>query len=240
MTRPYLSAGRTETGRVRRVNEDAILLADGPGLWVVADGLGGHTAGDFASQMVTRRLGTLRFRGDLAGQIEAVEDEMTTVNHLLRDAARERRVDVIASTVVVLVHAREMVACGWAGDSRGYCFDDDRLRQLTRDHVHGAGDDVTRIGHMGAGTMAGALTRAVGADEELHMDWVITRRQPGMGFVLCSDGINKELADTDIEAECRRHKTPSSLVDSLVDCALSRGGRDNISAVAVWLDEFED
>jgi protein phosphatase len=240
MMRPYLSAGRTETGRVRRVNEDAILLADGPGLWVVADGLGGHTAGDFASQLVTCRLGALRFRGDLAGQIEAVEDEMNTVNRLLRDAARQHGVDIIASTVVVLVHAREMVACGWAGDSRGYCFDDDRLRQLTRDHVHDVGDDVTRIGDREARTMAGALTRAVGADEELHMDWVITRRHPGMGFVLCSDGINKELADSEIEAECRRHKAPSALVDGLVDSALSRGGRDNISAVAVWLDEFED
>ncbi|WP_426285250.1 PP2C family protein-serine/threonine phosphatase [Luteibacter sp. E-22] len=239
MTLPYLSAGRTETGHVRRHNEDAILVADDLGLWVVADGLGGHSAGDVASGMIVDRLRGLPRSDDVTDFIDAIEDELLRVNRMLRSIARERRVDAIASTVVVLVHTRDMVLCGWVGDSRAYCYEEGRLRLLTRDHVHGDRGDETRFG-VATPVASGVLTRAVGAEDRLYVDWTLTPRRSGMRFVLCSDGINKELTDEDIEACCRRHADPAALLASLVDGALGRAGRDNVSAVVVRLEETEE
>jgi protein phosphatase len=237
MTPPYVSAGRTAQGNVRRQNEDAILVRDDLGLWAVADGLGGHSAGDVASRLVVERLGALRRGGDLADFVEAIDAQLHQVNEELRALARGRRVDVIASTVVVLVHDVEFLLCGWVGDSRAYGFEDGRLRLLTRDHVAGEKDEVTRIGHAPAG--GGVLTRAVGADEHLYMDWMVAGRRPGQQYLLCSDGINKEISDDEIAAHCRRDAEPSGLVARLFDTALGRAGRDNVSAVALRLDPRE-
>ncbi|RBB18952.1 PP2C family protein-serine/threonine phosphatase, partial [Xanthomonas oryzae] len=112
MSASYVSAGRTEQGNVRRRNEDAILLRDDLGLWAVADGLGGHSAGDLASRMVVDALGALRRDGDLARFVDAIDAQLNQVNRQLRALARARRVDVIASTVVVLVHDHELLMCG--------------------------------------------------------------------------------------------------------------------------------
>jgi protein phosphatase len=238
MTR-YVSAGRTVTGKVRKHNEDSILVRDEVGLWVVADGLGGHSAGDYASSMIVERLGALPRSGSALDFIEAIEDTLSQVNAELLQTAAARGVDLIGSTVVVLVHDGDYMLCGWVGDSRVYCFEDGQLRQITRDHVHGGDDDVTHFGASATPAQAGSgvLTRAVGAEERLFVDWVVAGNRPGMGFVLCSDGINKEMSDAELDDECRRHPQPQDLVASLFDLAMSRAGRDNISAVVVRIQE---
>jgi protein phosphatase len=232
----YRSAGRTETGKVRRHNEDAILLRDDIGLWVVADGLGGHADGDYASALIVERLGALARTGSVFDFVETIEDALQQVNSDLRALAVQRRVDLIGSTVVVLVHDRDFMLCGWVGDSRAYCFEQGQLRQVTRDHVHG---ETAEPGHAGltapppAG--AGVLTRAIGAQEHLFLDWVVTSCRPQMQFLLCSDGINKELSDDEIRWECDRQASPSGLLAQLFERALSKAARDNISAVIVRL-----
>lgn len=236
MTLRYESVGHTDTGKVRAHNEDAILVREDVGLWVVADGLGGHTAGDYASGMIVERLGTLPRNGSVFDFVEAIEDTLVKVNTDLRRIARERNVDVIGSTVVVLVHDKDFVLCGWVGDSRAYCFEDDRLRQITHDHVHGHKNDVTQIGQtQPAGS--GVLTRAVGAEETLFVDWVVAGSRPGMAFVLCTDGINKELSDAELDDECRAHADPQILLARLFELSLNRAARDNISAVIVRLKD---
>ncbi|MDQ7997108.1 MAG: PP2C family serine/threonine-protein phosphatase [Luteibacter sp.] len=240
MSMPYVSAGRTETGHVRRHNEDAILVAEERGLWAVADGLGGHSAGDVASSLITERLRALPLAHDVTDTMDAVEDELLRINQRLRALASDRRVDAVASTVVVLVHTRDLVVVGWVGDSRAYAFEDGRLWQVTHDHVHGDRADETRFGAQTAQKNAGALTRAVGAEDHLFVDWVVHPRRPGTCFVLCSDGINKELTDAEIEVHCRRHSDPAGLIDALVGTALNRAGRDNVSAVAIRLDDYEE
>lgn len=234
MTLRYESVGHTDTGKVRAHNEDAILVRDDVGLWVVADGLGGHTAGDVASGMIVDRLRALPRQGDVFDFVEAIEDTLSQVNAELRRMAREQNVDVIGSTVVVLVHDKDFMLCGWVGDSRGYCFEDGHLRQITRDHVHGAKSDVTQLGQaQPAG--AGVLTRAIGAEENLFVDWVVTGSRPGMAFLLCSDGINKELSDAELDQEYRAHSDPQMVLARLFEVSLNRAGRDNISAVVVRL-----
>ena len=240
MSASYLSAGRTEIGHVRRHNEDAILIANELGIWAVADGLGGHSAGDVASAMVADCLRFLPLRQDVTDTMDAIDDELWRINHRLRALARERRVDTIASTVVLLVHTRDLVLVGWVGDSRAYVFEDGRLRQITRDHVHGERHEETRFGAPDRPAQAGALTRAIGAEDRLYVDWVVHARRPGSYFVLCSDGINKELSDAEIETHCRQHADPCALVDALVGTSLARAGRDNVSAIAVRLVEHEE
>jgi protein phosphatase len=234
----YQSAGRTVTGKVRGHNEDAILLRDEVGLWVVADGLGGHAAGDYASAMIVERLAALPRYGNVIDFIEAIEDELGRINADLLESAAERGVDLIGSTVVVLVHDNDCMLCGWVGDSRAYCFEDGRLRQITRDHVHGVKDDLTQLNHAAPpAPAAGVLTRAIGAEPQLFVDWVVAGSRPGMQFVLCSDGINKEMSDAELDEACRRVPEPQALVARLFDLALSRAARDNVSAVIVRLEE---
>lgn len=235
MTTRCRSAGHTETGKVRRRNEDAILVREDLGLWVVADGLGGHTAGDYASTLIVERLGALTRDGDVNDFIAAIEDSLQQVNVELRAAAVAQQVDVIGSTVALLVHDPAFVLCGWVGDSRVYVHEAGELVQLTCDHVHGQPADVTHYGGRAA-PGAGVLTRAVGVEDTLFVDWAVAGNRPGMQFLLCSDGINKELSDLELAHACRESHSPQQLVDRLFALSLARRARDNISAVIVRLD----
>lgn len=239
MTTKFQSAGRTDTGKVRRRNEDAILVREEAGLWVVADGLGGHAAGDYASGMIVDRLAALPRDGSTFDFIESIEDTLSGINTDLRRTAQQRGVDIIGSTVVVLVHDKDFMLCGWVGDSRGYCLEDGQLAQITRDHVYGIKDDVTQFSGGPAQSQAGSgvLTRAIGAEESVFVDWVVAGNRPGTQFVLCSDGVNKEMSDAEIDAACRRHATPTGVLDEVFDTALGRAGRDNVSAVIVRLQD---
>jgi protein phosphatase len=239
MTMKFQSAGRTDTGKVRRRNEDAILVREDAGLWVVADGLGGHAAGDYASGMIVERLAALPRDGSVFDFIESIEDTLSGINTDLRRIARERGSDIIGSTVVVLVHDKDFMLCGWVGDSRGYCFEDGQLVQITRDHVYGVKDDVTQFAGGPAQPQAGSgvLTRAIGAEESVFVDWVVAGNRPGTEFVLCSDGINKEMSDAEIDAACRRSAAPEAVLNEMFDIALGRAARDNVSAVVVRLQD---
>lgn len=238
----HCSAGRTETGKVRRLNEDALLVREDAGLWVVADGLGGHSAGDYASGLIVERLAQMPRPEDPCDFIDAIDDALQQVNADLLRFAASREVDLIGSTVVVLVHAGAFMACGWVGDSRAYRFGHGRLTQLTTDHVHGRRDEDTRFHPAGAPAQPaapppGALTRAVGAQPVLHVDWVLAESIAGSRFVLCSDGINKEIGDGELGAECARARNPDALLARLFALALGRAARDNVSAVVVDLKE---
>ncbi|HEX7349010.1 MAG TPA: PP2C family serine/threonine-protein phosphatase [Rhodanobacteraceae bacterium] len=239
MTMHFQSAGRTDTGKVRRRNEDSILVRDDAGLWVVADGLGGHSAGDYASGMIVERLAALPRDGDVFDFVESIEDTLCGINTDLRRTAQQRGVDIIGSTVVLLVHDKDFMLCGWVGDSRAYCAEDGRLAQISRDHVYGVKEDVTQFGG-GPGRSqpnGGALTRAVGAEDALFVDWVVAGARPNTAFVLCSDGVNKEMTDDEIEAVCRRRASPQAILDEVFEISLGRAARDNVSAVIVQLQD---
>lgn len=239
MAKHYRSAGRTDIGKVRRRNEDAILVRDEAGLWAVADGLGGHAAGDHASSLVVERLAALPRSGDVFDFIEAIEDALAEVNAELRRTARARGTDLIASTVVLLVHDEDFMLCGWVGDSRAYCCEGGRLTQLTRDHLYGVGEDDAQWG--GGATQpqpgGGVLTRAVGAEDALFVDWAVADSRAGTQFVLCSDGLNKEMSDAQIEAACLRRASPRDVLDDIFGAVLAGAARDNISVVALRLQD---
>lgn len=229
-----VSAGRTDTGKLRGHNEDALLMRDEIGLWVVADGLGGHAAGEFASQLIIDRLGTIERPDDLGDFIDRIDDTLIQINADLRAEARRRQVDIIGSTVVVLVRDEHHMLCGWIGDSRAYGCEGGELSLLTRDHVRGVADRVTAgsaVDSLPPG--GGVLTRAVGADDAGFPDWVAVPCGVGTQFLLCSDGINKEMSDQELEVAFRQAASPEAMIDSLFATALARGARDNVTAIVI-------
>lgn len=236
MTKGCCSAGRTDPGKVRRRNEDAILVREDLGLWVVADGLGGHAAGDYASALIVERLGALTRGDDALDFVEAIEDTLEHINAELREAALAQQVDVIGSTVAVVVHDPRFMLCGWVGDSRVYVHQHGATTLLTRDHVDGGPVDVTQFGRRTRPVAGGVLTRAVGAEPTLHVDWAVCATRPGSQLLLCSDGINKEISDDELHAAFGEPLDPQSQVDHLFSIALARPARDNLSAVIVRLD----
>lgn len=215
---------------MRRRNEDAILARDDIGLWLVADGLGGHAAGDAASRLVVQRLVERMSGARHSEAVERVEAALADVNEELRTMATRLGVRLVGSTVVLLVEDAAGVRCGWSGDSRCYALVDGRLHLLTRDHVVGGG---AALGGMPPPAGHAALTHAIGAEPALFLDWVPVSGPPGARFLLCSDGLNKELSDAELEAALGADESPQTVVDALVDLALRRGARDNVSAIVI-------
>ena len=231
-----VSAGLTDPGKSRKHNEDAFLDAPDRGLWVVADGMGGHTAGDVASAMIVERLGKLARPNDPVAFLESVESELRGVNEALRQQAQERKVSLIGATVVALLAGKDFMMCGWAGDSRIYRYSGGKLKQLSRDHS--MNQEMLDTGQftvesLKAGAQSNAITRAVGGEEKLYLDWSVADYSTGAQFLLCSDGLNKEVPDERIEQEFAKQLPPKQTAENLVRTALEHGGRDNVTAVVV-------
>jgi protein phosphatase len=236
----WTSAARTDAGRVRQINEDALLDEPARGLWAVADGMGGHAVGDLASRLVIESLAGVTAPDGLASVVADARERLVHVNGQLRMEAARRQVQRIGSTVVLLL-ARER-CCGylWAGDSRIYLCRDGRLRQLTRDHSH-----VEELKARGQLTAEEALhhpaqhliTRAVGATDSLQLDEDAVDLNDGDTFLLCSDGLSNEVSEQEILSELATGDCERAAA-RLVELALARGGRDNISAVVVHAQDL--
>jgi serine/threonine protein phosphatase PrpC len=232
------SHGLTHLGLVRRRNEDAFLDRPDRGLWAVADGMGGHEAGDLASRMIVDALGALEPSPDLDDFVHAAAAELTGV-----DAALHRRAAllgpgaVIASTVVVLLAGAGEVACLWAGDSRLYRWRAGAFKQLTVDHSKV--QEMVDAGLLRPEDMAGhrlshIVTRSVGGGR-LEFGMLREQLQPGDRFLLCSDGLTNMVADSEIARELRM-EAPREAARRLVDLVLARGAIDNVTIVIVTVE----
>lgn len=230
------SCGLSEVGLRRKLNEDAVLERCDDGMWAVADGMGGHSAGDVASQALVAALSQIPRIDDLEHYCEQVASCLHTVNRDLVQMAENRgNGSIIGSTIVVLLISGRQFRYLWAGDSRLYRFRQGILEQLTSDHSL-YNESISQ----GLQPMDGSLeegrgniiTRAIGAELQLQLDY-------GQGdiaaediFILCSDGLDKELAHADIAALCSSGSA-SEISRSLVCEAEARGGRDNISVIVI-------
>lgn len=239
-TNVWTSSGSTTTGKVRSLNEDAFLEQSAQRLWVVADGMGGHEAGNLASQAIVDSLQDMPVHETLDTTINEVRHRLTALNRKLRVMAEERfHSKVIGSTVVALMGNGEQCAFLWAGDSRLYLYRDGVLVQLTRDHSLSEaliGQDGTGQIDLGQGINTNIITRAVGAEDHLLLDLDKREVVDGDIFLLCSDGLIKELTSDDIEGILDRE----SIADSsqvLIDIALERGARDNVTAIVAEYKE---
>lgn len=231
----WTSACASDVGCVRSVNEDACLDLPRAGLWAVADGMGGHDAGDVASRMVVEALAALDSPPELGHFVAAVRDALQAVNRRLREEAASRRVRTIGSTVAACLSRAHSCAVLWAGDSRIYLYRDARLRQITRDHTQ-----VEALRAQGYLTAEQArhhpahhlITRAVGAADRLEIDETHVDVRDGDMFVICSDGLTNEVDDTGIAlALTHAAGDVDAAAHALVAAALGNGARDNVSVI---------
>ena len=236
--RLWSSAGRSDTGKVRARNEDAFLDQPQQGLWVVADGMGGHQAGDLASRLIVESLAELPTGLDFEDRLDAVRDSLHRINRHLSlglTLTGETQDLLVGSTVVALLAEGSQVACLWAGDSRCYLLRGRQLFQLSRDHsllqqlVAERGMSPAEAAQQPG---AHALTRAVGAAEELQLDILELESLPGDVFLLCSDGLYQDL-DHDLLTAALLRPSPQLALQRLFELALAGPARDNLSAVVI-------
>ncbi len=237
----WRSAHVSHVGVVRKVNEDACLDLPERGLWVVADGMGGHEAGDVASHMVVDALAQLPTQEGLFDTAQAIEACLKEVNQRLQEeSALHYHQRTIGSTVAVLVARNDQGVCLWAGDSRVYQLHQGTLRQLSRDHSHV--QDLVDLGLLHADLahqhpLGNVITRAVGSAEDLDVDVKPLTLHIGDKFLLCSDGLNKVIGDAEIADILRELADPDEIVNGLLTRALSRHANDNVTAVVVEIIE---
>jgi protein phosphatase len=204
--------------------------------------MGGHAVGDLASRLVIDMLSRLPAAAGMTRSLAEARTRLQSANRQLREEAVRRHVQRIGSTVVVLLACDRFCGYLWAGDSRIYLCRQGALRQLTRDHSQV--EALRLLGHLTDEEARNhpahhIITRAVGATDQLDLDEDAVEVLDGDVFLLCSDGLSNEISDDEIlaalatvpAADCRR------ATDELVDMALSRGGRDNITAVVVQAED---
>jgi len=225
----------TDTGRIRQANEDALLTVDG--LFAVADGMGGHQAGEVASHLA---LNTLAGAFDAAGTdvlVAAVEQaNAALVERAASDPGLAGMGTTLCAMALVEVNGSDAVAVVNVGDSRLYLLSDGELHQITEDHSLVA--TLQRQGRITADEAAvhpqrNILTRALGIDGRVLVDsWEI---MPVIGdrYLLCSDGLFNEVDESRIAATLRRLADPTEAARELVRLANENAGRDNITCVIV-------
>lgn len=232
------SAARTDTGKVRTRNEDAILNLPERGLWAVADGMGGHHNGALASRLIVESLAELPCEGTLEDRMKQLRHCLHQLNlRLGRDLTliRDKPDPIVGSTVVALLIVGDRAACVWAGDSRCYLWRHKHLYQLSRDHslAQQMIDERQLTAQQAARHPSGhALTRAIGANEELVLDILQFELLPGDRLLLCSDGLYRSHSADSLGAALD-FCTPMQAVSRLFSHALSGPARDNLSAVVI-------
>jgi protein phosphatase len=227
-------ATQTHRGNARRINEDALLVERRYPLLVVADGMGGHEAGDVASRMLVDTLGVLDLSAQLPQAQQQVEAAITHCNASMIDyGVRRLAGQTIGSTVVVMLADDSRGICIWAGDSRLYRARGAALEQLTSDHSYVA--ELVRTGQISAvealhHPSSNVITRAVGAATSLRLDSTYFDLLEGDSFLLCSDGLYNETTSTEILSAM----TAGDILDSsgqLLQLCLGRPARDNVSFI---------
>ncbi len=234
----WRSSARTDTGKVRARNEDAFLALPQHGLWVVADGMGGHRNGALASRMIVEQLAELPGGSDLNLRVRQLRRSLHDLNRRLTQEVTlvcGESDTVMGSTVVALLVEGDRAACVWAGDSRCYLWRSGNLYQISRDHslyqqliVEKQMSPEQAAAHPGAH----ALTRAVGASENLVLDVVDFTVYPGDTLLLCSDGLYQNLSGPSLGAALNL-PSPQLALERLFELALEGAARDNISAVVI-------
>lgn len=232
----FASSAITDAGSVRGHNEDSYISCPDIGLWAVADGVGGHEAGDVASRMATESLRDVPAGLNATQLLTEVRMRLAIVHQELRAAAAQRGTNVVmATTIVVLLARGHHFACLWAGDSRVYLLRGGEITQLTRDHslVQELVDSKAITQEQANNhPRSNVITRAVGAgDATLALDKYSARLRSGDRFLLCSDGLWKTLAPDEL-ARLLTAADPSP-ADRLLQAALERRADDNVTAVTV-------
>lgn len=246
--------GISDVGMRRERNEDNYLINQDLNLFMVADGMGGHVGGEFASKLAVRTIEDIFAKMAENSEMSILEDNkidqhdfasqlryaiQSASKHIFDEAEKDPNLKGMGTTSVVLLVRNDRVYIANVGDSRGYIVRNGEILQLTEDHSlvgeqlrAGVISEATARGHK----LKNIITRSVGFQKEVEIDVIIKVPQEGDRFLLCSDGLTNMVDDKEILDVV----SDSSLEDAchiLVDMANTRGGDDNITVV---LSEFKD
>lgn len=231
----------TDTGIMREMNQDYFFASDEPvgnlpNLYIVADGMGGHRAGDYASRYTTQRIVASVSRNREEEPVTILKEAITTANRLLIEEAKE---DVskrgMGTTLVAATISGSKLCVANIGDSRLYLVDHD-IRQITRDHSLVA--EMVRIGEVDVKSARehpdkNIITRAIGAGAEVEADFFEIDLTPGNQILICTDGLTNMVEDSVIRDIMLRADTLENRVKLLVQTANNNGGRDNITVMII-------
>ncbi len=228
---------RTDVGRVREHNEDSLVVM--PPLFAVADGMGGHEAGEVASEIAIQTISELAPKHPDA---EAFTHAVQAANlNVLKAPAKGIGREGMGTTFTGAILEKERLLIAQVGDSRAYLLHQGRLQQITRDHSLMA--DLIEAGQL---TPAEArvhpnrsvITRAIGSDPRTLPDIYELNVSAGDRLLLCSDGLNAMVEDGEIESILRRIPNPQTCADALADAALEAGGLDNVTVIVANIQGF--
>lgn len=230
------SRALTHQGAVRTMNEDAMLARPADGFWVVADGMGGHDAGEVASGMITASLEQIPCNVPFPDLVDNLEDNLLDVHQRIRQYSRTQCDGrTVGSTVVSMLVKGELGVCMWAGDSRLYRLRENHLEQISEDHSQ-VNEMIARgllrkeeARNHPAGNV---ITRAVGAMETLYLDLTLFELRPGDTYLLCSDGLYGAVAP-DMIVQRMQEPSVDQCAQHLIEDALANGARDNVTVVAI-------
>ncbi len=229
----------THNGLKRNHNEDAYACREDLDLWVVADGMGGHQHGEVASRMAI----------DIIADQVASGNELSLAIQLANEAIISKTMEnnpeeplPMGSTVVAVRTIDGTYDMAWVGDSRIYLYENNQLKQLSRDHSYvnellqsGAINEEQARNH----PHRNVITQALGVTAPLDLRVESSRypMAPGQRLLLCSDGLSEEVADMELESILSLGLSPQETVDQLIQSALANGGSDNITVVVLDIDE---
>lgn len=239
-------AGRTDVGIIRSGNEDSFLMVPERGIFVVADGMGGHAAGEVASDMavraIARELGSLRGLGENE-VAERMRGAIVAANaSIFQRTLTEHDKRGMGTTVTALVLFNGRFLIGQVGDSRAYLLRDAKLAQVTKDHSYVQEQvDAGYLTPEQARThpYSNVITRCVGANADVVPDIYVGAAKQGDVFLLASDGLTGMLEDYELEQIMQSDEMPQAHVDALIDEANRHGGLDNITAILVRIDSLD-
>lgn len=235
------TASLTDKGRRRSHNEDAVIARPEAGVFVVADGMGGHAAGDVASRMVTESVAAMEVNGSFPRLVDRFEDTMISINKEIRAHADEHfGGKTMGCTLVAMLARAQVGVCMWAGDSRLYQVRDGEMKQISRDH-----DPLEDLVESGALTPEEAdehpdssvITRAVGGQPDLSLDLIAFDMLPDDVYLLCSDGLYREVLRDEIHQILGNEEPAERTANTLLNLALERGARDNVTIIVVRCHE---
>ena len=236
MSYRWWSCCRTDVGRRRRVNEDACLDMDDIGLWVVADGMGGHFRGDLASRMIVDAFKDLARPQTIDEFAALARERLRQANaSICREVQDAHTGQIMGSTVVIFLVYNQEWLCLWAGDSRAYLLRDGQLVQIT--HDHSVAQEMVDSGKLGKAEAvnhpaAHKITRAIGTRSNLQIDEYRSFLRDGDTVLLCSDGLNREVEDQEL-AEILDNYDCEEASREMVDLTLERGARDNVTVAVI-------
>ena len=224
----------TDVGRVRKSNQDALIVDEAALLYGVADGMGGHNGGETAS--AGARDGLAEALRGKEPSLDALRDGITKVNaELFKQQAEDESLSGMGTTLSVIWLSEHFVYLGHVGDSRVYRFREGRLEQMTDDHS--LVGELMRAGYLTPEEaenhpQKNVILRAVGTEEGIDVDLAVEERRSGDLWLICSDGLHGMVKERAMEAILGVN-APESAAKLLMDAALAAGGRDNISVVLV-------